>query len=109
MALVLPKRARRLAAAGQQQLDTSADQQQAVGQQQQAAASGEGASAGGLRSRSRDPFELPYEPLADAARLPATLTWRGSDADSYVPDQVRVEEEVGWGWDSLPATECLVC
>lgn len=69
---MLPKRARR----EQQQ------QQQAVGEEQ-----GQGQQVHS-KVPAADPYALPYEPLAQAGRLPATLTWRGTGADTHVYDQV---------------------
>lgn len=41
-----------------------------------------------LENKKLEKDELPYEPLADASRLPAVVTWRGTGADSVgVKDQ----------------------
>ena len=59
-------------------------------QQQQQKQQQDGDEERPLKQRQLAKHELPYEPLADASRRPATVTWRGTGADSIgVKDQAN--------------------
>ena len=89
---MLPKAARR-------------QQQQGQGQQQRQDAEEEGRP---LQRRPLAKHELPYEPLADASRLPRTVTWRGTGADSIgVKDQANCGS--CWWVLPLPAPQACAC
>ena len=87
-------------------LPRAARRQLQKGQQQQQDDAGEAEE----RPQQRRPLakhELPYEPLADAARLPRTVTWRGTGADG-----IGVKDQANCGscwWALLPALQACAC